>query len=115
MKNTTQLLALGLVLFLGSCSVVDGKFLDKVKGKTASKLVALGAPEVVVGTFSSDGKRFDWNNPPYPYEGMTFVEASDENTGTYRLPDGKLSIIKMADGKMGDLSGTGGPISFFLK
>ena len=78
MKNTTQLLALGLVLFLGSCSVVEDKFLDKVKGK---KFFSTAAATTVRGEFSGDGRSLDIS--------YKFVEASDENTGKYQA---KLDI-----------------------
>ena len=110
MKNSSKLLALGLILFLGACSLVDDKFLDKVKGKTAH----VRGTNVEIGTFSSNGKRFDWVVSPAGDPTMIFIEASDENTAKYRLPDGSISTIKMADGKMGDISGAGGPLSFFL-
>ena len=113
MKKSSKLLALGLILFLGACSLVDDKFLDKVKGKTANKVV-IAPPDEPIGTFSSNGKSFDWVVSPAGDPTMIFIEASDENTAKYRLPDGSISTIKMADGKMGDISGAGGPLSFFL-
>ena len=73
MKNTTQLLALGLVLFLGSCSVVEDKFLDKVKGK---KFFSTATGPTVRGEFSEDGRSLDIY--------YKFVEASDESTGKYQ-------------------------------
>ena len=61
MKNSSKLLALGLVLFLGACSLSaeDTAFLDRVKGKTAYEEAT---HDTKVGVFSSDGKE-------YPIEG----------------------------------------------
>ena len=81
MKKTTQLLALGLVLFLGACSTTEktteDKFLDKVKGK---KITSTGVHIIVRGEFSEDGRSLDLSQ---------FIEASDENTGKYQ---GKMDV-----------------------
>ena len=112
MNISSKLLGLGLVLFLGACSVTEGKFLDKVKGKTASMLIG----NAEIGTFSEDGKKFTWKTyPGSGYEAMKFIEAIDENTATYSLSETQTSTIKMANGKMGNLSRAGEPtIDFFL-
>ena len=97
MKNSLQLLALGLVLFLGACSVSPDAFLESVKGKTV--YMGTDATGQENGTFSSDGKTFD---------GAKFVEMVDATTGSYTASgkDGDVTIsstmsIHTTDGKTG--------------
>ena len=93
MKNSLQLLALGLVLFLGACSTTEGDFLKKVEGKT---MYYEASPATAVGAFSSDGKKLALV--------YNFVSASDENTATYAatFTAGKDTItIVTSDGKTG--------------
>ena len=90
MQRSSKLLALGLVLFLGACSVAEGKFLDKVSGKTVVELAQ---------KFSADGKTFGTGA-----EILTFTEATDENTGIYSGKDGTdvyTYTFKTTDGKTG--------------
>ena len=101
MKKSILSIALGLVLFLGACSVAEGKFLDKVKGKTVYEAATM-LPADEIGTFSADGKTFG--------EVYTFVEASDADTATYSYTYGGMSVtytIKTADGKSGSMSAGG--------
>ena len=96
MQRSSKLLALGLVLFLGACSVAEGKFLEKVSGKTMSD----GTDDM--GKFSSDGKTF--GDATFA---ITFTEATDENTGIYSGKDGGTPIsytIKTTDGKTGTMT-----------
>ena len=132
MKNSLQLLALGLVLFLGACSngepngdkdtvtspTIETKFLDKVKGK---KFVNTGTIIIERGEFSEDGRSLDIS--------YKFVEASDENTGKYQanldinsdgIPVMVTSTIKITGAKTltitytwpGQADGTDTPMSF---
>ena len=108
MQRSSKLLALGLVLFLGACSVAEGKFLDKVSGKTMSD----GTDDM--GKFSSDGKTFGTGA-----DAMTFTEATDENTGIYSGKDGTdvyTYTFKTTDGETGTVLMPGetvaGPITF---
>ena len=101
MKNSLQLLALGLVLFLGACSVTEtneDKFLNKVKGKTAYNSKTTQDDTTAMGTFSADGKDFD---------GSVFVNATDDNTGKYKGSSTVTYIIKTTDGITGTLSQEG--------
>ena len=125
MKKTTQLLALGLVLFLGACSVTEekteDKFLDKVKGE---KFFSTAAATTVRGEFSEDGRSLD-----IAYK---FVEATDENTGKYQAnldingnnnPVMVTSTIKITGAKTltithtwpGQTAGTDKPVSFHFQ
>ena len=105
MKNSSKLLALGLVLFLGACSAAEGDFLAKVQGKTVAEMQQ---------KFSADGKTF--GEAPYAFK---FTEATDENTGSYTLTvEGQTSTYTFTttDGKTGTILMTGetvpGPITF---
>ena len=101
MKNSSKLLALGLVLFLGACSAAEGDFLKKVEGKTAYNDAAYTQE---IFTFSSDGKSSgDGENSPI----FTFVEASDADTATYTFSENgqkMTTTIKTTDGKTGSMS-----------
>ena len=101
MKNTTQLLALGLVLFLGSCSTMEENFLDKVANKTAYDDATLTADANNYGTFSPDGKKFTLNDTDNPE--FTFVKSTDENNGEYKFSDGSLITFTTSDGKTGSV------------
>ena len=118
MNISSKSLGLGLVLFLGACSVTEGKFLDKVAGKEAYEFTVSPAPvSVLIGTFSEDGKKFTWKTyPGSGYEAMEFIDAIDENTATYSLSETQTSTIKTIDGKMGTITRSGEPtIEFFFK
>ena len=85
MKNSSKLLALGLVLFLGACSTTEDNFFQKVKNKTISQEWTViredgsrGYDGYTMGKFSTNGKLY--------YEGtfaMTFSKAIDTNTAIY--------------------------------
>ena len=100
MKNSSQLLALGLVLFLGACSTTEESFLDKVKGKT----VYGDASFTDAGpSFSADGKTFQ--------EHYKFVSSSDGNTAIYEFinvigPDEfkMVTTVTTTDGKTGTMT-----------
>ena len=62
MKNSSKLLALGLVLFLGACSAAEGDFLKKVENKT---MVDSTQSALSFGTFSADGKSITVEGSPY--------------------------------------------------
>lgn len=96
MKNSLQLLALGLVLFLGACSVSPDTFLAKVKGKT---MVDSAESAASYGTFSTDGKTITIEGSPTAY---TFKEVTDDNTGVYEISDLE-AIVTTSDGKTGIL------------
>ena len=109
MNISSKSLGLGLVLFLGACSVTEGKFLENVKGKTMYADAKM-TTECLIGTFSADGKTFGDNitSPKF-----TFVEASDDSTATYSYttpavglaPEMKMVYtIKTTDGKTGTMS-----------
>ena len=106
MKNTTQLIALGLILFLGSCTATEGNFLDKIKGKTAYDDPTLTADANNYGTFSPDGKKFTLNDPDN--QEFTFVKSTDENNGEYKFSDGSLITFTTSDGKTGSAPEAGG-------
>ena len=105
MKNTTQLLALGLILFLGACTATEGNFLDKIKGKTAYEQATY---ETKYGTFDADGKKFILNDATEGNPVLTFVKATDENNGEYKDPDGSLITFTTSDGKTGSAPEAGG-------
>ena len=113
MKKTTQLLALGLVLFLGACSVTEekteDKFLDKVKGKTAYENATY---ETKYGTFTADGKKFTLNDTDNPV--LTFVKATDENNGEYTLDTVTLTITS-SDGITGSAPEAGSSTKLWFK
>ena len=103
MKNSLQLLALGLVLFLGACSVSPDAFLESVKGKTMYSAATM-LPANEMGTVSADGKTFI---------GLKFVEMVDATTGSYTMSgkngDDTIShtrSIHTTDGKTGTLTHT---------
>jgi len=104
MRNSSKLLALGLVLFLGACSAAEGDFLKKVENKTA--YLGTDATGDNMGTFSADGKTLGEGDGK-----MTFVEASDDSTATYKGGDAavKLEVVysfKTSDGKSGTMAVT---------
>ena len=113
MKNTTQLLALGLVLFLGSCSTMEENFLDKVANKTAYDDATLTADANNYGTFSSDGKKFTLNDIDNPV--FTFVKSTDENNGEYKDPDGIPLTFTTSDGKTGSAPEAGSSTKLWFK
>ena len=97
MKNSLQLLALGLVLFLGACSVSPDAFLESVKGKTMYTDVAMTEE---FGVFSADGKDF---------AGAKFDKMLDDTTASYIQTSGTISTtasIQTTDGKKGTYSVT---------
>ena len=105
MKNSSKLLGLGLVLFLGACSAAEGDFLKKVEGKTASNVATDNQPASVIGKFSTDGKTFSQGEAT-----MTFSEATDENTGLYTgTMEGETFgyTFKTTDGATGTFFQTG--------
>ena len=112
MKKTTQLLALGLVLFLGSCSTMEENFLDKVANKTAYDDATLTADANNYGTFSSDGKKFTLNDEAEGNPVFTFVKSTDENNGEYKFSDGNLITFTTSDGKTGSVPGGVGELWF---
>ena len=113
MKNTTQLLALGLILFLGACTATEGNFLDKIKGKTAYEDATTQDDTTKIGIFSSDGRTFTFPDDP---DVLTFVKASDENNGEYKLSDGTLLTFTTSDGKTGSTSSKdGSPTKLWFK
>ena len=105
MKNSSKLLALGLVLFLGSCSALKEEYLDKVKGKTMYNNIAQTGADII-GTFNSDGKEITTGSELYE-----FIETEDGSTGKYEYePAGFLPYIftiKTSDGKTGTLVKSG--------
>ena len=115
MKNSLQLLALGLVLFLGACSTTEDNFVKKIEGKSVYTDEAMLHEN---GTFSSDGKKFTINEPSNPV--MTLVEASDDNTAKYEGKDGSDTFtytFTTTDGKTGflDISSSTGKSKIYLK
>ena len=76
MKNVTQLLTLSLILFLGACSITEGRFSKKVQNKVVYINEALAQD---MGRFSTDGKEFI----PGDGEKVTLSKATDDNTATY--------------------------------
>ena len=112
MKNSSKLLALGLVLFLGACSATEGDFLKKVEGKTA---YSDGAYTQEMFAFSSDGKSYgDGENSPK----FTFVEASDADTATYTFSEDGQNMtmtIKTTDGKTGSMGDSTDSQPIYLK
>ena len=127
MKNSLQLLALGLVLFLGACSngepnsdkdpvtptppvtppTIETKFLDKIKGKTVYDHATSTSSANKFGTFSADGQKFTWNSPGEGNPIMTFLKASDENNGEYII-DGNTLVFTTIDGKTGSIKNKDG-------
>ena len=108
MKNSSKLLGLGLVLFLGACSAAEGDFLKKVEGKTA---FFDAAHTEEFAKFSADGKSFGAD------PAATFVEATDDSTATYSLtipadgtdPAQKIVVtITTADGVTGTMTQSDG-------
>ena len=94
MKNSLQLLGLGLVLFLGACSVSPDTFLAKVKNTT---MVDSTQSALSFGTFDATGKTITIEGSPLKY---TFKEATDDNTGVYEIA-GVEAIATTTDGKTG--------------
>lgn len=106
--DSFKLLALSLVLFLGGCSTdpsnnngnsgegstgegsnlseTDLAFLTKVKGKTVYSDVDQYGQH---GTFSSDGTVWTQDSTSMALE---FIEATDENTGSYRFSMNEQSL-----------------------
>ena len=113
MKNSSKLLALGLVLFLGACSAAEGDFLKKVEGKTADE-----ATTIAFGSFSSNGKEFSMDTGNDTVAKAKFVKATDENTAEYSYQASTL-IITTVDGETGTASGevivSGKAIPLWLK
>ena len=107
MKNSSKLLALGLVLFLGSCSALKEEYLDKVKGKSmysASDTLQTS----FLGTFDSKGKELQLGNILFE-----FVETEDGTAGTYEFKlegtDSAITrVISTSDGISGTMQQTGG-------
>ena len=111
MKNPSQLLSLGLILFLGAWTTIEDEFLQKVKNKTISQEWTIiredgsrGYDGYTMGKFSANGKLY--------YEGtfsMTFSEATDTNTaiyiGTFKGESYSLTITT-SDGVSGSIFGT---------
>lgn len=116
MKNLLQVLALGLVLFLGACSTAEGSFLKKVESKTAysDKTMTEGSK---IGSFSSDGKEF--TSEEYIGYKAIFKNAIDENTAEYSVTvSGKEYIytLKTTDGKtISTIDPSGTTITAWLK
>ena len=104
MKNSLQLLALGLVLFLGACSTTEGNFLDKIKGKTAYENATTQDNTTKYGTFTADGKTFTFSDGSGV---LPFVKATDENTGEYALGTDTLTITT-SDGTTGNIKNKDG-------
>ena len=96
MKNSSKLLALGLVLFLGACSAAEGDFLKKVEGKTAYADKDFASK---IGAFSSDGKKLTIEGAP---EAGVFSKAIDENSAEYTLT-GTILTLMTTDGKTGTM------------
>ena len=99
MKKSSLLLALGLVFFLGSCSTMEEDFLNKVQGKTAYDHATSILPANSYGTFSSNGKSFTFTDD---LTVLTFVKATDENNGEYKL-DATTLTFTTSDGKTGTM------------
>ena len=113
MKNSSKLLALGLVLFLGACSAAEGDFLKKVEGKTAYALEAM-TDVSKIGSFSSNGKEFT----PVIGEKVTFSKADGENTADYTVTVSGteyIYTITTTDGKTGSLKTLAGTQDAWLK
>ena len=113
MKNSSKLLALGLVLFLGACSAAEGDFLKKVEGKTAYSSETTQNDGTKVGTFSSDGKTFTFAGLS-----LKFDKATDDSTADYTISVAGQSatyVIKTTDGKTGNITTTGVDVKIFLK
>ena len=131
MKNSLQLLALGLVLFLGACSngepngdkdtvtppTIETKFLDKVANKTAYDNATTQDETTKIGTFNANGKTFTFADPGNPV--FTFVTATDENKGEYVLdtiPIPVLLTFTTSDGITGSTSSkNGSPTELWFK
>ena len=98
MRNSSKLLALGLVLFLGACSLSaeDTAFLDRVKGKTA---YVEATYDTKIGVFNSNGKEFAVEGAP---EAAVFSKTTDANTAEYTLHGSPLTIMT-TDGKTGTM------------
>ena len=123
MKNSLQLLALGLVLFLGACSngepngdkdtvtppivtppPAEVDFLKKIQGKTVYNNATTQNLTTLVGTFNSDGKVFVLTSPVSIY---TFVKATDENTAIYETTKNETKTtltFTTTDGKSGSIN-----------
>ncbi len=117
MRNSSKLLALGLVLFLGACSLSaeDTAFLDKVKGKTAFDDATTQDDTTKIGSFSKDGKEF---TPVSPGQKVTFDEATDANTAKYAVTVSGTEFvytITTADGKTGSVKAGSREIDAWLK
>ena len=115
MKNSLQLLALGLVLFLGACSVTEktteDKFLDKIKDKTAYENATTQDNTTKYGTFTADGKTFTFSDGSGV---LPFVKATDENTGEYALGTDTLTITT-SDGITGSAPEASGSTELWFK
>ena len=113
MRNSSKLLALGLVLFLGACSAAEGDFLKKVEGKTAYADKDYASK---IGAFSSDGKKFTPEGSVG--QAVTFSKATDENTADYTVTISGTEYvytITTTDGKTGSVKNAAGSIPAWLK
>ena len=117
MKNSSKLLALGLVLFLGACSAAEGDFLKKVEGKTAYSSETTQDETTLTGTFSKDGKEFKYEL--FISITLKFDKVIDDSTATYTvtmLGQTATYAITTTDGKKGSINIIGGDeVEFFLK
>ncbi len=116
MKNSSKLLALGLVLFLGACSLSaeDEGFLGKVKGKTAYSNATTQDDTSKIGVFSADGKEFD----PAIGETVKFDGTTDANTAKYAVTVSGTELvytITTADGKTGSVKAGSRELKAWLK
>ena len=117
MRNSSKLLALGLVLFLGACSLSaeDEGFLGKVKGKTAYGNATTQDDTTKIGTFNSDGKEF---TPVSPGQKVTFDGTTDANTAKYAVTVSGTEYvytITTADGKTGSVKAGSSEFEAWLK
>ena len=103
MKNSLQLLGLGLVLFLGACSATEGDFLKKVENKTVTTVATdLNSK---MGKFSADGKIFSDDGTDL-VGAFKFDKASDDSSATYTATTAapamsKTFSIQTSDGTTG--------------
>ena len=117
MRNSSKLLALGLVLFLGACSLSaeDEAFLGKVKGKTAYSSETTQDDSTKIGAFNADGKEF---TPLSPRPAVTFDGTTDANTAKYAVTVSGTEYvytITTADGKTGSVKAGSSEFEAWLK
>ena len=107
--NSSKLLALSLVFFLGACSTTKDKFLEKVANKTVYNDASLTD---ILGVFTGDGKKIEKKGADGTLLAKyTFEEVIDDSTGRYELIQDKSKysyFIKTSDGVTGTIGLSGG-------